>query len=226
MIRSIAAYLCLPLFCLAFRAPVFGRNGLIIGVGHVDGPAKINGLPFSDGANLYSGDRIETLSHTKFLVVAGPGERSVLGPDSLAELRKDGNSLFIDLEAGDLSMRSSGRTRVVLENRGLEIRPLGNSPSVASVEIWGGLHLKIFDFLGSIEIVGGPSIKNLQAGDAALVNENIELGSPEPETLEGVGAQRNHTSIVILSGAAAAAAIVAPYVAFHRRHQSPHKPAD
>jgi hypothetical protein len=210
---------------LLIAYPLIGATNELIGVGRAVGPAVINGDAFADGASLYSGDRIQTGVESNFLLVASPAERTELGPESAAQIRKDGEYLIIGLEAGKAIVRSAGKTVVLIEKHDLRVRPIGNSGSLAELTIVSPQRIQVSALRGSFEISGGEVPTILNPNETALITDDTELAPEERANVKYP--RKRKLGVVILVGAALAGATVGVVEIEKEKKKppkSPHKP--
>jgi hypothetical protein len=201
--------------------PVWAGSKDFVGVGTASGSALINGVAFSSGSNLYSTDRVQTQEQTNFLLLVAPDERAAFSPNSSAQLRKDGNAVVVGLQQGKTVVQSSGRTRISLDQLGVEVRTAGLSPALAEVTVLSERQAQVSALRGSLEIIGASKPMLLHAGQAAMLTD-ASLADP-PQTSIGGGSRTGEIAIVLM---VFGGATTATYLIFNATHttESPSKP--
>jgi hypothetical protein len=218
--QAVSGFLCV----LLLHLPILGEPAELIGVGKATGGAEINGLPFRNETNVYSGDQISTGQEGILTLISAPQERIQLAPESGVRLSKQGETTVIALEQGAVYFRSAGRTRAVIEEFGLEIRTGSGSDSIAHVALVNPQRVQVSALLGSVEVRGEGQSVVLQAGQSALVTQEDEeekgkKKESKPGELKGEGAEkakrdmrRKKILAIVLVPLGVAAAIALPIV--------------
>ena len=205
--------------------PVSGNTGEFIGVAKATGGAEINGLPFRNETNVYSGDQISSGKEAILTLISAPQERIQLAPESGVRFSKEGEMTVIALEQGAVYFRSAGRTRAVIEEYGLEIRTGSGSDSIAHVALVNPQRVQVSALRGSVEVRGQGQSVLLQAGQSAIVTQEDEeekrkeKKESKPGALEGEGAEKAERDMrrkkilaIVLVPLGVAAAIALPIV--------------
>ena len=219
--QAVSGFLCV----LLLHLPILGEPAGLIGVGKASGRAQINGLPFRNETNVYSGDQISTGKEGILTLISAPQERIQLAPESGVRFGKQGETTVIALEQGAVYFRSAGRTRAVIEEFGLEIRTGSGSDSIAHVALVNPQRVQVSALRGSVEVRGEGQSVVLQAGQSALVTQEDEeekrkkKKESEPGELKGEGAEkakrdmrRKKILAIVLVPLGVAAAIALPIV--------------
>jgi hypothetical protein len=216
--RTQALFLFLPLL---LAAPLLASGRGFIGIGRSNGPVEINGVGFSDGTNLYSGDRLHTGPQSQLLLLMGPREESVLAADSALRLRVEGGFVILALSEGKLRVHSAGRTQIALDSLHLRIHPVSNFATETVVEILNERQASVSAVQGQVEIVGEQASFLLESGETALLTDNSLDALPPDRDARMV--RRRDLSIVIVAGAIGATEAI-HFVFFSRRQSSPDTP--
>ena len=222
--QAVSGFLCV----LLLHLPILGEPAELIGVAKATGGAEINGLPFRNEINVYSGDQISTGLEGILTLISAPQERIQLAPESGVRLSKQGETTVIALEQGAVYFRSAGRTRAVIEEFGLEIRTGSGSDSIAHVALVNPQRVQVSALRGSVEVRGEGQSVVLQAGQSALVTqeetqedeeEKRKKKESKPGELEGEGAEKAERDMrrkkilaIVLVPLGVAAAIALPIV--------------
>lgn len=224
MQRKPTAALSLSLCFLLTSLPALGGNAGLIGIGRASGPAEINGSAYSDGSNLYAGDHIHTGSQSRFLLLIAPQEKSVLAPDSIVRLSKEGENVVLSLTEGKVTMQTAGRTQIVLADHDLQVHPVPNSSCQIEVEILNDREASVFALQGPVRIVGGNASVVLNSGETALVTDNTL--SPPPLDKDASFTRSRDLTLLIVAGSNGEAHSIRFTFFSSKRHNSMHKPHD
>lgn len=164
---------------LALTPPPIGA-GLdnLVGIARCNGSAAINGLQFSDGTNVYSGDRLSTVAASNILLSIYPEDRIALSPESAARVTRNQSGTVILLEQGRATFRGLGRSSTALVSHYASIRPIGAGENLVEAAMVDPQHTRVSAIRGSVEIASDDKTITLQAGQAAMVAE-VEDQSPQ-----------------------------------------------
>ena len=163
---------------LLVGVPVRPDPAALLGVAKASGPVEINGMPFPDESNVYSGDQISTGKEATLTLVASWQERAQLAPESRARVRKHGESIVIALEEGTVYFRSKGATRTVLENYGVEVRAHKKIPTIAQVTLLSPQKARVAAVRGSVAVNAPAQSVVLRPGQAALITAALDQRLP------------------------------------------------
>ena len=234
--QAVSGFLCV----LLLHLPILGEPAELIGVAKATGGAEINGLPFRNEINVYSGDQISTGQEGILTLISAPQERIQLAPESGVRFGKQGETTVIALEQGAVYFRSAGRTRAVIEQFGLEIRTGSGSDSIAHVALVNPQRVQVSALRGSVEVRGEGQSVVLQAGQSALVTqeeaqedeeEKRKKKESKPGELKGEGAEKAERDMrrkkilaIVLVPLGVAVAIALPIVLNEKGPVSPSVP--
>ncbi len=220
----LSAILAITLSMLLVITPVSASAKEFVGIGTASGSARINGMEFSSGSNLYSSDRVQTEAKTNFLLSIAPDERVALSPGTLAQLRTENGALIVGLERGKVVVQSAGHTRISLVQLGVLVKNAGQTPALAEVIILSERQAQVSAVRGSLEITGASKPITLLAGQGAMLTDaslSMAMPPPAPPGYSGGGTHDIAIFIFVL-----AVATTASFFAFSAAHttESPSKP--
>jgi hypothetical protein len=178
----------------------------LVGVAQAAGEVEINGQPLAGQTSIFSGDRLHVGLKSQLTVICGPQERMRFAGGTAAQLLKDQDATVIGFDAGTMDFQTQGKTRAVIGQTGVEVRPATSSVTLAEVALLSPGHYQVAVAQGALEVSGDGESVIVTPGHAALINpDDAPAASPQaPSTVRS-----RHKGLIVLTVAAINAGIIA-----------------
>ncbi len=156
------------------------------------------------GATVFAGDTLSTTPGGSVRLRLS-GAQVYLGSDSTVGLAEENTWRVAFLHRGTVGFATTGDEHVVVRALEVQIYPATTQPTHAEVSVVSRSELLVTSFTGPLEVMVGKEVYPVPEASAYRV-----LLEPEPQEIEGVGANVAHRARVIgvIAGVTIAAAVI------------------
>lgn len=198
---------------LLVALPGWSQSSLF-GVARGSGEVAVNGAPFPQERNVYSGDRFTTGPDGALTLIGSSQERVRMGPQTKLSVQKAGEERVFSLEQGVMNFETAGGSRAIVAPYGIEIRPRERSSTVAQVAYFGPQKGHVAALRGSVEVVNAGETTLLNEGEAVTLTAVQEEGQDDegkPKGAKyGAGLSPREKAAIVLAVLGGIAAVVIP----------------
>ena len=166
------------------------------------GASMVNGIDLKLETTLFSGDTVATKADSIAMIQLTLGDQVHFGPATTATLRGSSDGLVVSLNKGMTLARSGNARNILVNARGLLVRPEGSATYEVAIE---GNAVFVASRHGNVDVVGTNRAFTLAAGKSM----KFELGESTQGPV-GVGAHNFAPIVAVAIATAISLAIAVP----------------